>query len=48
MTQFRIRIGVSPVTAGRVVIETTAAELAVTVKACIKMVTAKILFANRT
>jgi len=48
MTPFGIRIGVSPVTAGKVVVETTAAELAVTVKACIKMVAAEILFANRT
>ena len=48
MIQFRICIGVGPVTVGTVVVKTTAAILTVTVKAWIKMVTAEILFANRT
>ena len=48
MTQFRVRIRVSPVTVGMVVVKTAAAELTVTVTAYIKMVAAEILFANRT
>jgi hypothetical protein len=48
MTKFRVRIGVSPVTVGTVIVKTAAAELVVTVTAYIKMVTAEILFANRT
>jgi hypothetical protein len=48
MTQFRIRIGVGPVTVGTMVVKTTAAKPTVTVKAYIKMGTAEILFANRT
>jgi hypothetical protein len=48
MTQFRVRIRVSPVTVGMVVVKTAAAELTVTVTAYIKMVATEILFANRT
>jgi hypothetical protein len=48
MTQLRISIGVGPVTVGTVVVKTTATILTVTVKAYIEMITAEILFANRT
>ena len=47
VTQFRVRIGVGPMTIDTVILKATAAKLTVTVKTYIKMVSAEILFASR-